>query len=262
MVVRNYMAILRNLRNIIEAGVDEKHMDKVLRAIADPVAVRKSKQLPFRYLSAYKSLSSAGSMVYDALESAVDASVDNLPKLPGTTVIAVDVSGSMSSNISGKSDVRCCEVGMMLGVIANRICENAIFYTFNNSISQRRIATRNGILYTTLNEAQSYGGTDMGLPFQKMLRDGVKADRVIIISDEECNNPWRFPVQSLADQYRKRTGNDIWVHAIDLMGYGTQQFHGAKTNIIAGWSEKVFDFILLAEQGEGNLEKTIAAYRW
>jgi hypothetical protein len=46
------------------------------------------------------------------------------------------------------------------------------------------------------------------------------------------------------------------------MGYGTQQFAGPKTNIVAGWSEKVFDFIVLAEQGEGGLEKTIAAYRW
>ena len=55
---------------------------------------------------------------------------------------------------------------------------------------------------------------------------------------------------------------DLWVHAIDLQGYGTQQFHGAKTNIIAGWSEKVFEFIRLAEEGEGSLEKTIAAYEW
>ena len=46
------------------------------------------------------------------------------------------------------------------------------------------------------------------------------------------------------------------------MGYGTQQFAGPKTNIIAGWSEKIFDFILLAEQGEGTLEKTIENYTW
>ena len=34
------------------------------------------------------------------------------------------------------------------------------------------------------------------------------------------------------------------------------------TNIIAGWSEKVLDFINLAEQGEGSLERAIANYRW
>ena len=67
-------------------------------------------------------------------------------------------------------------------------------------------------------------------------------------------------VQSAADEYRKATGNDLWVHAIDLQGYGTQQFHGPKTNIIAGWSEKVFTFIKLAESGVGSLEKTIENY--
>ena len=69
-------------------------------------------------------------------------------------------------------------------------------------------------------------------------------------------------IEALADEYRRTTGNDIWVHAIDLQGYGTQQFHGPKTNIIAGWSEKVFNFIKIAEAGEGSLERAIEAYKW
>lgn len=257
-----YMAYLRNLRNILTAS--PRNVDKVLDKIADPVAVRKSRQLPFRFLSAYKSVMNiGGSKVFDALEAAIDASVENLSKLPGTTVIAIDTSGSMGCSISAKSDVRCCEISMMLGVIANRICENAIVYTFDTSLQKKAFSTRSGILYTVMNESRAGGGTRMYLPFEQMIRDRVKADRIIIISDNECNGGhWSFPVQKLADEYRRATGNDIWVHAIDLQGYGTQQFSGAKTNIIAGWSEKVFDFIPLAEQGEGTLEKTISAYSW
>ena len=255
-----YMALLRNLRNIINAK--PRNIEKVWKTIENPVAVRKSKQLPFRFLSAYREIGNAGSRALDALENAVDASVENMPHLPGTTVIAVDVSGSMSSTVSAKSTVRCCEIGMMLGLLANRICDNSIFYEFDNSIEQRPISRRNGILYMATHEAKARGGTNMFLPFKKMLDDRVKADRVIIISDNECNDGWSTPVQTLADNYRRNTGNNIWVHAIDLQGYGTQQFHGAKTNIIAGWSEKVFNFILLAEQGEGNLEKAIATYEW
>lgn len=257
-----YMALLRNLRNILAAN--PKNVNKVLEKIADPVAVRKSKQLPFRFLSAYKSVGNiGGSKVFDALETAVDASVENLPKIPGTTVIAIDTSGSMSYAVSAKSDIRCCDISMMLGVIANRICENAIVYTFDTSLKKKAFSTRNGIIYTVMNEAHAGGGTRMKLPFEQMIRDRVKADRIIVISDNECNGGfWSKPVQSLADEYRRTTGNDIWVHAIDLQGYGTQQFHGAKTNIIAGWSEKVFDFIQLAEKGEGTLEKAIETYRW
>lgn len=256
-----YMASIRNIRNILQAEPD--NLDKVLQKISDPEAVKRSRQLPFRFLSAYKNLpANAGKKVTDALEKAVEASCENVPKLPGRTVIAVDISGSMSSNVSAKSDVRCCEIGMMLGIIANRICEDDIFYVFNGAIEQKQIPS-SGILYSTVHEAMAYGGTDMNLPFKKMLEDKIRCDRVIVISDNECNGGWAGnTVQSIADRYRKESGNNIWVHAIDLMGYGTQQFSGPKTNIIAGWSEKVFDFILLAEQGKGSLEKTIAEYKW
>ena len=257
-----YMALLRNLRNILKAN--PSNVEKVLKTIENPVAVKRSKQLPFRFLSAYKELENiGGSRVFDALENAIEASVDNIPKLAGTTVIAVDVSGSMRDTVSEKSKVRCYEIAMLLGLVANKICENSIFYTFNNDIKKYPVSHRSGILETAL-KSSCGGGTDMFLPFNKMIADRVKADRIIVLSDNECNRGgyWGKPVQTLADEYRKATGNDIWVHAIDLQGYGTQQFYGAKTNVIAGWSEKVFNFIKLAEQGEGTLEKTIENYTY
>lgn len=259
-----YMALLRNLRNILNAN--PSNVGKVLDTIQNPEAVRRSRQLPFRYLSAYKELENiGGSRVFDALENAVEASIENMPRLEGTTVIAVDVSGSMNDTISSKSKVRCYEIAMLLGLIANKICDNSIFYTFNNGIEKYAVSHRTSILETVI-RSRCGGGTNMYLPFEKMIDDKVKADRIIILSDNECNSGggyyYRRPVQALADEYRRRTGNDLWVHAIDLQGYGTQQFHGAKTNIIAGWSEKVLDFIRLAEQGEGTLEKTIEAYTY
>ena len=266
MKVNNYMAILRNVRNILEAGVSEKHLEKVLSALSDEKAVRKSRQLPFRYLSAYKELEGiGGSRVFDALENAVEASIANMPKLDGTTLIAVDVSGSMGGPVSSNSKVRCYEIAMLLGLIANKICDNSYFYTFNTEITPYAVSHRSGIL-ETVNRARCGGGTDMYLPFKKMITGNIKADRVIILSDNECNSGGGYyskkPVQTLADEYRRRTGNDIWVHAIDLQGYGTQQFHGKHTNIIAGWSEKVFQFIKIAEQGEGSLEKRIESYTY
>lgn len=255
-----YMGLLRNLRSIVQA--DPSNLDKVLQKLSDPEAVRHSRQLPFRFLSAYKNLpSGCGSKAVNSLESAADAACENLPRLPGKTVIAVDVSGSMGSNVSFKSEIRCCEIGMMLGLIANKICDDAVFYEFNNCIEERTISNRQGILYTCVHEAKARGGTDMRLPFHKMLQDKVKADRIIFISDNECNYGIRA-MQSYADQYRRELNPDCWVHAIDLMGYGTQQFAGPKTNIIAGWSEKVFDFILLAERDDSNLVNAIENYTW
>ena len=51
-----YMAMLRNLRNMIDCGLDEETMQMVCDRLAAPNEVRKSKQLPFRFLSAYMEL--------------------------------------------------------------------------------------------------------------------------------------------------------------------------------------------------------------
>ena len=51
-----YMATLRNLRNMLGLGMDEETMQMVCDYIANPEAVRKSKQLPFRFLSAFLEL--------------------------------------------------------------------------------------------------------------------------------------------------------------------------------------------------------------
>ena len=255
-----YMALLRNLKNIIQAN--PANIEKVWRHIENPDAVRKSRQLPFRFLSAYKSIANiAGSRAFDALENAAESSVANMPRLPGTTVIAVDVSGSMGDCLSAKSSVKYVEIATMLGLIANQICDNAIFYKFNNEIEKIALSHRSGILQEAT-RAQADGWTSMELPFIQMIRDKIQADRVIILSDNECNSNFHGPVQRWADKYRLASGKMIWVHAVDLQGYGTQQFYGQHTNLIAGWSEKIFQFIPIAEQGDGNLLKAIQNYKW
>lgn len=268
-----YMALLRNLRNIITAG--PSNLDACLKKIADPEAVAKSKQLPFRFLSAYQACKSIGAStkVYDAIEDAAEASIGNIDRIPGKTVIAIDVSGSMVyGSISGNSDIRCRDIAMLFGVIANKLCEDAIVVKFDTSLKTVSWSHRGGIISTALGETANGGGTNMSLPFKYMIKNHIDCDRIIILSDNECNSEswnWRLRredggkvVQVLADKYRSMTGKDIWVHAIDLQGYGTQQFAGKKVNIISGWSEKVFEFIHLVEQEEGTLKKAISEYTW
>ena len=273
-----YMALLRNLRNILNA--EPKNLQTVLDYISNPEAVRKSKQLPFRFLSAYRNLPDDkwdSKRAREALEKAADASVENLPKIPGKTIIAIDVSGSMRQQISGKSDIRCADIAVLLGLIANRICENAMIMSFDDSLYKFDVSHRAGILETTDNFTPHGGGTNMYLPFEYILDRKIQADRIIVLSDNECNyylsnggsasSFWYGmrrnggkTVQAMADQYRREVNPNFWVHAVDLQGYGTQQFIGGKTNLIAGWSEKLFEFITLAEQGIETLEKRIENY--
>ncbi|CAG5115663.1 unnamed protein product, partial [Candidula unifasciata] len=48
-----FMAMLRNLRNMIKAGISPKHHNNVLRRLTDQRSVVNSKQFPFRFFSAY-----------------------------------------------------------------------------------------------------------------------------------------------------------------------------------------------------------------
>ena len=257
-----YMAMLRNLRNIINAGPD--NIDKVYEKLSNRDEVLKSKQLPFRFLSAYNNLpTGATSRVRDVLEDACEYSIANLPNIPGKTVIAIDVSGSMNLNISNKSDTTCGEIAVLLGLMASKLCEEYIVYLFDIDLKLMNVSHRSGILQTACNYNILGRGTDLTLSIRRMINSGIYADRLIMLSDNEINSSWRGfdkTCQSYVDQYRNQVNPDLWVHAIDLQGYGTQQFIGDKTNIIAGWSERVLEFITLVEQGMASQVASIEKY--
>ena len=257
-----YMAMLRNMRNIINA--QPSNIQLMYAKIADTEQVRKSRQFPFAFLSAYKELQqvpNASSKAFFALEKAMDASVVNLPKIPGRTCIAVDVSGSMTSAISSRSKMTCAEIAVLLGVMAGQICEDSIFVTFDTGLYPQAV-TPGSLLMQTRNICVNGGGTDISLPFKYLMQHRLEVDRVILLSDNMVNcGTGGKTVQSFADEYRSKMNNSLWVHAVDLQGYGTQQFIGNRTNIIAGWSEKLLEFILLAEEGMGSLVKRIEDYR-
>ena len=128
-----YMATLRNIRNMLKHGVSTEHIQKVCNYIRNPVAVKRSRQLPFRYLSAYRVLVGRPArrygwgrtsydysesptvvfnnehvrMIAEALEDAVLASVENIPVYAHERVLlATDVSSSMQKplKIIGESE--------------------------------------------------------------------------------------------------------------------------------------------------------------
>ena len=274
-----YMALLRNLRNIIRSGAD---VEPVLQILSDPDRVKRSRQLPFRFYSAYRMLERESLLtpeIRTALDQALTASVDGMETIPGRTLIAVDVSGSMRARVSARSGVRCREIAALLGALSGRLCEDSEVCYFDHTGSWSCADEDKGYVVRTYDKeesilkicAQSFfrgGGTDMGLPMKYALEEDPRRserpfDRVIYFSDNICNDSeygLRKTVQEKADDYRQRFNRDFWVHGVDLQGYGTQQFSGRNFNLIAGWSEDVLSFIGLAERGLGSLIETIEEY--
>lgn len=256
-----YMAMLRNLRNIIKS--DASNIDKVYDFLSNEGNVLRNKLLPFRYYSAYSTLSNEGlgtSKIFDALEIAIEHSTRNINKLSGKTLISADVSGSMNSYISRKSDVTCAEIALVMMSIANYICEETITTTFDTKLYNKKLSTKNGIIANANSICVNGGGTDISLPIKHLLKNKIFVDRIIILSDNEINYGYGAVCQKYVDEYRRQINPNVWVHAIDMQGYGTQQFYGERVNIMAGWSEKILDFIYQVEEGTESLVGKIENY--
>ena len=260
-----YMAALRNLRNIIASGAD---VAPVLGMLGNPSAVRRSRQLPFRFYSAWRELKAANLLstrVTRTLDQALVYSCANVDPLPGRTAVLVDTSGSMGFCLSGRSKVVCRDTAAVLAALLAHISDDTWACRFDTSASPLAF-TGTSVLADIEAVPAAGGSTDMAAGFDCLMESGFDADRVVVLSDNEVNGrSWMTydygykAIQSKLDQYRAKVGHDVWCHAIDLQGYGTQQFIGAKVNIMGGWSEQVLRFVAQAEQGFGGLVDEIEA---
>lgn len=264
-----YMMLLRNLKNMLEQKISDQHLDKVCAILRDPDQVRKSKQLPFRFFSAYKMVSSLGHVkgtkVLDAIEDALMTSFENLPRFKGTTAIILDESGSMQSPVSEHSMVRMIDIGNLLGSAASKFCDQAIIIPFGDHAVTMNFAKRSSI-FDNMKKLETSGvgwSTYLEKAFKQIHKSEVPVDRILIFSDMQTyggsccqDNP-----QGWVANYRKTKNSSLWVHSIDLQGYGTTKVAGDKVNLIAGWSEKVLDYIVQVEQGGSNLVEAIEKYQ-
>jgi 60 kDa SS-A/Ro ribonucleoprotein len=241
-----YMALLRNLRNFETAGVD---LLPVLEKIGDPERVRKSKQLPFRFYSAYKNTSN--SLTQRAISRALEASLSNV-ELPGRTGVIVDLSGSMRSTLSDKSNVQYVEVGALLGAIAAKKAADSIIVGFATTAQVVRVNPDDTIM-TNMQKIMSLnigGSTNAHLGFAEIAKE--KLDRIILISDMQCYGGSHGWTSGVADQWKKYVSSNpkSRLYSLDLHGYGTKQVPSETNGAyqINGWTDKVFDFITLAEK--------------
>ncbi len=262
-----YMALMRNLRNIIEAEVSYKHMQKVCATLADEKAVANAKQLPFRFLAAYREVKKLQSpyvpMVLDALEDAVKASAANIKGFDENqkVVIACDVSGSMQTSISPKSAVLNYDIGLMLGMLMQSRCKQVVSGMFGDrwkviNMSQRNILANVDEYYRR--EGEVGYATNGHLVLDDLANRSVRADKVFMFTDCQMwdNKNVGASMQKSWAQYKQRVPN-AKLYLFDLAGHGTSPLRMVRNDVylIAGWSDKVFDVLHAIENGQSALSQ-------
>lgn len=256
-----YMATLRNLHNIMEADVSKEALEKVCAYLGNTAAVAKSKQLPFRFLSAYRELKELKngrvSKLLDALEEAVWYSAANITGFKDDTkvVIAADVSGSMQKSISAKSKVQNFDIGLMLAMLLQSRCESVMTGMFGDSWKVINVPRQNilaNVLEFHRREGEVGYSTNGYLVIQDLLRRNVLADKVMLFTDCQLwnSNNNGETISGLWKQYKK-VARGAKLYLFDLAGYGTTPVNVMNDDVylIAGWSDRLFGVLHALESG-------------
>jgi 60 kDa SS-A/Ro ribonucleoprotein len=261
-----YMATLRNLRNILEAEVSKEALEKACNYLANEKAVTNSKQLPFRFLSAWRELKDLKNgrvgKVMQALEDAVLCSAANIAGYDEQTkvVIAADVSGSMQKAISPKSKVQNFDIGLMLAMLLQSRCANVITGMFGDSWKVINVAKKN--VLANVQEFYSREGevgysTNGYLVVKDLLQRKKVVDKVMLFTDCQLWNS-TGGTDNIADLWKayKRLAPDAKLYLFDLAGHGTVPLQVLREDVflIAGWSDKVFDVLKAVENGSDALK--------
>lgn len=213
------LALLRNLRNMQQAGVREDYIAAALETM------RTGRVLPFRFLAAARHAPQWEPM----LERAMFRSLEKAHRLAGHTILLVDVSGSMVAPLSGRSTMLRTDAAYGLAVLLSEVAEKVSIYTFSDDYV--RIPPRRGFaLRDAMESSQRHGGTRLGLAL-----DAVRepCDRIVVITDEQSHD--RVPAPRCA-------GYVINVaSARNGVGYGPWSH-------IDGFSEAVIDYIRATER--------------
>lgn len=217
------LAFLRNMRNMYQAGVDS-------RAVSEYGAkLDFSRVLPFRFIAAARAVPAWEHII----EPMMLRAMPNQEKLAGHTVILLDVSGSMDSAISAKSDLYRVDASCGLAILLREICQSVQIYTFSQHVEE--VPLRHGFaLRDAILKSQPHSSTYLGQAVNYVKALATHHDRLIVLTDEQSHDRVSSPNAS-------SRGYMINV-AAHRHGVGYGKWHH-----IDGWSEAVIDYIRTIE---------------
>jgi len=223
------LALVRNLRNMEQVGTDAA---LVRAALANAKA---ADVWPWQALAAARE---APAYTHD-LDALMLRSAGTLPRLPGRTLVMVDVSGSMNNSLSDKGVMKRMDAAAGLAVVLREVCDGLDVVTFSSVAVHVTPLPRGATLAQAIIASQPHGGTNLhgALTATRAYFSGAQFDRVVILTDEQAQDSATEAVQ-------------VPTFVINLASYQRGIAWQGKVTRINGWSGGVVRWLAEAVTGQ------------
>jgi 60 kDa SS-A/Ro ribonucleoprotein len=247
----------------------------VANRLKNPELVRRARCFPYQLFMAYYAVKDVPHDISEALQDALDASLENVPSTAGQIYVFPDVSGSMGSAVTGvrKGSTSKVTCRMVAGLVASAILRanpKTVIIPFDQSAHECRFNPRDSVMTNSAILGKWQGGaTNLAAPLDLLNAKGATGDLVVYVSD---NQSWvdsngvyagyRHPsLQGLnqptgtmrAWEHFKRKSPNAKMVCIDINPYASTQAKERDDIFnVGGFSDSVFRFLDAVAQGQAS----------
>jgi 60 kDa SS-A/Ro ribonucleoprotein len=256
-----------NLNTFARHGVfDQPGMAQLIAdRLRDPNAIASARVLPYQLMAAYVMAAANDEIpkqVCEALQDAMEIALVNVPSIDGRVYVCPDVSGSMSSPVTGyregaTTSVRCIDVAALVAAAVLRKNPSAEVLPFEQDVVKVQLNPRDSVMTNAGRlSAIGGGGTNCSAPLELLNERRAKGDLVIFISDYESwvdGGIGRGTATMMAwNEFKQRNPNARLV-CIDVQPYRTTQAREREDILnVGGFSDQVFEVVSEFARGELN----------
>jgi 60 kDa SS-A/Ro ribonucleoprotein len=258
-----WQMVRMNLNTFARHGVFEIEgmAERIAAKLVEREAIERARVFPYQLMVAYQSLHrKVPALIREALQVAMEIAIENVPVFGLSVAVCPDVSGSMSSPITGArrgatSVVRCIDVAALMAAAVVRKNEAAIVLPFEVGVRDVDLSSRDSVVTNAQKLASIRGGgTNCSAPLRWLKDRNLCPDLVIVISD---NQSWvdargSGPTEMMGIwEKMQRRNREAKLVCIDLQANGTTQAAERSDVLnVGGFSDAVFEIVARFARGE------------
>jgi 60 kDa SS-A/Ro ribonucleoprotein len=269
----SWQTLRMNLNTFARNGVfKDAEVTAVLAArLRDPALIQRARVFPYQLLMAANAARGLPEPIVEALHQAMEVATRQVPVLAGKVVVAVDVSGSMRSPVSGvrkggTSKAQCVDVAALVAACIRRNNPEARVLPFDTAVREVRLEASEGVIAQARRlAALCGGGTAISAPLAQLNREKAAVDLLVIVSDNESWADTRSggPTETMRQWAAiKARCPGARLVCIDLQPVATGQAQEREDVLhVGGFSDAVFSVVagFAAPQAGGSWLERIAA---